>query len=223
MTGATLALDPGWNMGWAIFLDGQLAKTGVIIMPPPKDDSALQAELNSRRCQSLASELVKLGQLHGPFANVVMEGFGAGKSYQAVSGQNQVLGVVSAVALSWGLRIRMVSPQAVKKVAAGEIEWVRLKVKPLRARLRELNDNPEAAVECGVDVKAEIARIEAELAPLERQRAKAEKAAIIAFAERKHPRFDFGAYGARAEHVADAVAIYHVSVEKQLQLLTKGR
>lgn len=235
-----LALDPGLAAcGWALFAAGRLLEFGVITTsageeaaPVAEQDIARVRglmDLISGHVRRVAADLAEadVTRLGLPILEAIyLEGFAAARSYRAGKAQALVLGAIAGLAREFSAEVRAVSPQRVKKLADDAVAKAQATVKPLRAQLRQLTEELGRGVTSAdkATTQAQIDALQLELKPLEAARARAEKAAIVAAVVALHPEASnkLAALGRKAEHAADAIAIYWAATDVQAAAVAAG-
>ncbi len=211
-----LALDPGLTAcGWALFSDSRLVDFGVITTSVV-DKVAPVAEQDIARVRGLMDLIAGAVERNAAEVEAIyLEGFTAARAFRAAKAQALVLGAIAGLAREFQAEVRSVSPQRVKKLAEDAVAQAQATVKPLRAQLREVEDQIPRALTQLDRVALEWKRdaIRKDLLPLERARGKAEKAAIVDAVIMLHPEIEerLLRFRGKAEHAADAIAIYHAA------------
>ena len=225
-----LALDPGLAAcGWALFADGgRLVDFGVVVTQAI-DSAAPVAEQDIARARGLmdliagnvrrvgaelaAGDVALLGR---PILSAIfLEGFAAARAFRAAKAQALVLGAIAGLAREFNAEVRSVSPMRVKKIAEDAVAAAQATCKPYRAQVRELEAEIERAITESdkVALRWKLEAVQAVLAPLERARNRAEKQAVIGAVVALHPEVEdrLLKFRGKAEHAADAIAIYHAA------------
>lgn len=125
-----LALDPAFrNVGWSVWVNGELHDCGVITTSPAKKNISKANAIEAGKVATEIGRLIKIYQIDDVYAELPM----GSQSSKAANQLGIITGVVTAVCGIKDIDVKWVSPNSIKKIVAEKelvskdmvMDWVR--------------------------------------------------------------------------------------------------